>query len=116
MMAGYGGAILATQLIHSINPATEELLASFEPYSGKEINSRLRMAQRAASSWRSEPLQRRSSLMKNAAGLLRQYKPKYAGIMTSEMGKPIVESEAEVEKCALNCDYYADNAERFLAP
>ena len=53
--------------------------------------------------------------MKKAAVLLRQNKAKYAGIMTAEMGKPIIESEAEVEKCALNCDYYAENAERFLA-
>lgn len=52
--------------------------------------------------------------MKNAAGYLRQNKLKFAGIMTAEMGKPIVESEAEIEKCAINCDYYAENAERFL--
>jgi acyl-CoA reductase-like NAD-dependent aldehyde dehydrogenase len=53
--------------------------------------------------------------MKTAAGQLRQNKTRYASIMTAEMGKPIVESEAEVEKCALNCDYYAENAERFLS-
>jgi acyl-CoA reductase-like NAD-dependent aldehyde dehydrogenase len=65
--------------------------------------------------WKSTPIPQRADLMKRAAGLLRQNKAKYAAIMTCEMGKPIVESEAEVEKCALNCNYYADNAERFLA-
>jgi succinate-semialdehyde dehydrogenase/glutarate-semialdehyde dehydrogenase len=46
--------------------------------------------------------------------VLRKNKAELAGIMTSEMGKPIVEAEAEIEKCAFNCGYYADNAERFL--
>jgi succinate-semialdehyde dehydrogenase/glutarate-semialdehyde dehydrogenase len=106
---------MASKLIHSINPATEELLASYEPYSQAEIDSRLRAAPAAVSSWKLKPIPQKAGLMKRAAGLLRQNKPKYAGIMTAEMGKPIVESEAEVEKCALNCDYYADTAERFLA-
>jgi acyl-CoA reductase-like NAD-dependent aldehyde dehydrogenase len=115
MMAHTGGAILASTLIHSINPATEELLASYEPHSQAEIASRLHAAQAAAFSWKTMPILQRADLMKGVAGFLRQNKAKYAGIMTSEMGKPIVESEAEVEKCALNCDYYADNAEQFLA-
>jgi succinate-semialdehyde dehydrogenase/glutarate-semialdehyde dehydrogenase len=53
--------------------------------------------------------------MKKAASCLREKKAHLAGIMTAEMGKPIVESEGEVEKCAWNCDYYAENAERFLS-
>jgi len=52
--------------------------------------------------------------MKKAAAYLRQNKSQFARLMTAEMGKPIVESEAEVEKCAWNCDYYAENAEQFL--
>jgi succinate-semialdehyde dehydrogenase/glutarate-semialdehyde dehydrogenase len=115
MMAPNGGAILATRLIHSINPATEKLLASFKPHSRRAIDSRLSAAQLAVSAWRSTPIPQRAALMKTAAGRLRQNKTKYAGIMTAEMGKPIIESEAEVEKCALTCDYYAENAERFLS-
>jgi acyl-CoA reductase-like NAD-dependent aldehyde dehydrogenase len=114
-MAQYGGAILATGFIHSINPATEELLASFKPHSRKEVDSRLRAAETAAPTWKSTPMSQRAVLMKSAAGHLRQNKTKYAAIMTAEMGKPITESEAEVEKCALNCDYYAENAKQFLS-
>jgi acyl-CoA reductase-like NAD-dependent aldehyde dehydrogenase len=106
---------LAIKLIHSINPATEELLASFEPCSKKAVDSKLHAAQAAASDWKSTSIPQRADLMKAAAGHLRQNKTKYAAIMTAEMGKPIVESEAEVEKCALNCDYYAENAEQFLS-
>ena len=53
--------------------------------------------------------------MKNAAKVLRSKNDRWAEIMTLEMGKPINQSKAEVEKCALACDYYADNAEKFLA-
>src|SRR5438552_18934376 len=55
-------------------------------------------------------------MLHRVAQHLRGHKADLAQIATLEMGKPIVEAEAEVEKCALNCDYYADNAPRFLAP
>jgi|WetSurSiteA1Bulk_404760.scaffolds.fasta_scaffold02392_4 acyl-CoA reductase-like NAD-dependent aldehyde dehydrogenase len=100
--------------IYSINPATEETLNSYKPHSGEDIEGKLRAALQAFSSWRLTSFPERTGLMKKAAGYLRQNKPKFAGIMTAEMGKPIVESEAEIEKCAMNCDYYAENAERFL--
>jgi succinate-semialdehyde dehydrogenase/glutarate-semialdehyde dehydrogenase len=53
--------------------------------------------------------------MRQAAALLRARKEKYARIMALEMGKPIVQGEAEAEKCAWTCDYYAEHAEAFLA-
>jgi acyl-CoA reductase-like NAD-dependent aldehyde dehydrogenase len=100
--------------IYSINPATEETLNSYKPHSGDDIEGKLRAALQAFSSWRLTSFPERTGLMKKAADYLRQNKSKFAGIMTAEMGKPIVESEAEIEKCAMNCDYYAENAERFL--
>jgi acyl-CoA reductase-like NAD-dependent aldehyde dehydrogenase len=105
---------MGTRLIHSINPATEEIMRSFEPLSGEDIERRLQAAQKTAARWKSEPFATRTGLMKNAASILRQQKRGLAGIMTAEMGKPIVQSEAEIEKCAFNCDYYAENAEGFL--
>ena len=105
---------MGARLIHSINPATEEIMRSFEPLSGEDIEKRLQAAQKTAARWKSEPFAARKGLMKNAASILRQQKPRLAGIMTAEMGKPIVQSEAEIEKCAFNCDYYAENAEGFL--
>src|SRR6185503_1020307 len=65
--------------------------------------------------WRTQPWSRRSALMHKAAAELRARQSEYAAIMTREMGKPIVQSEAEVEKCAVTCDYYAEHAEAFLA-
>jgi succinate-semialdehyde dehydrogenase/glutarate-semialdehyde dehydrogenase len=100
--------------IRSVNPATEETLNCYEPHSGAAIEKKLRAALQAFSSWRLTPLPARAGLMQKAAGYLRRNKTRFAGTMTAEMGKPIVESEAEIEKCATNCDYYAENAERFL--
>jgi acyl-CoA reductase-like NAD-dependent aldehyde dehydrogenase len=102
------------EMIHSINPATEETLQSFPVHSEKQIEEMLRRAQKAFLAWRDEPYSKKAGLMKKAAEYLRKNKALLAGIMTSEMGKPIIESEAEVEKCAWNCDFYADNAELFL--
>ncbi|PYV12745.1 MAG: NADP-dependent succinic semialdehyde dehydrogenase, partial [Acidobacteria bacterium] len=102
--------------IQSINPATEELLAEFEPHTEAEVERALGEARRAFRSWRSSSFAERSTLMRAAAVDLRREKARLAGIVTAEMGKPIVEAEAEVEKCAWGLEYYAENAERFLAP
>ena len=102
------------KLIHSINPATEEVLYSFQAHSGAEIKEKLRAAQKAFLSWRNEPFSVRVGLMRKAAAFLRQNRQQLASTMTAEMGKPIVEAEAEIEKCAVNCNYYGDNAERFI--
>jgi succinate-semialdehyde dehydrogenase/glutarate-semialdehyde dehydrogenase len=64
--------------------------------------------------WKLTAFSHRSTLMKNAAKVLRRKKDEFARLMTLEMGKPILQSKAEVEKCAWVCDYYADNAEKFL--
>src|SRR5881628_3125980 len=102
--------------IRSINPATEELLAEFEPHTEVEVDRALEEARRAFRSWRSRSFAERSTLMRAAAVDLRREKARLAGIITAEMGKAIVEAEAEVEKCAWGLEYYAENAERFLAP
>lgn len=100
--------------IESINPATEEALATFEPLSREEIERALSGAAEAFSRWRRTDFRTRSDLLRRTASCLRQQKERLAGLITAEMGKPIVEAEAEVEKCAWNCDYYAENGEAFL--
>jgi len=100
--------------ILSINPATEEVMASYKAHSSEQIERMLQGAQEAFFSWRTEEFSVRAGLMKEAAAYLRHQKSQFAFFMTAEMGKPIAESEAEVEKCAWNCDYYAENAEQFL--
>jgi len=105
---------MATSAIRSINPATEEILGTYRPHSKDQIERKLQAARKAFSDWRTESFPVRAGLMRKAAVFLRDNKTRLAATMTGEMGKPIVESEAEIEKCAINCDYYADNAERFL--
>ncbi|MBN2320328.1 MAG: NAD-dependent succinate-semialdehyde dehydrogenase [Acidobacteria bacterium] len=99
---------------YSINPATEETLASFEIDTDEQIQKALEKADRTFRDWRRESFSKRADLIKQAARYLRRDKDRFAGIMTAEMGKPIVESEAEVEKCAWNLDYYAEHAESHL--
>ncbi len=101
--------------IQSINPANEEVLATFEPYSAAQIDEALGQARAAFKDWRETTFAERGALFHRIASYLREHKTELARIATLEMGKPITESEAEVEKCAWNCDFYADNAEKFLA-
>lgn len=101
--------------MQSINPATEEVLATFEEFSPAQIEGALDASATAFGRWRRTAFAERSRLVAAAAAYLRQHKGRLAGLITAEMGKPIVEAEAEIEKCAWNCDFYAENAERFLA-
>ncbi len=101
--------------IESINPATEEVMATFDEFTAEQVDRALGDSMAAFQSWRKTSFAERGQLLKASARVLRQNKERYAGLITAEMGKPIIEAEAEIEKCAFNCDYYADNAERFLA-
>ncbi len=102
--------------IESINPATEEVVARFEPLPGGQVERALERSMAAFREWRRRPFEERSEAMRAAGRYLRSEKGRLGGLITLEMGKPIVEAEAEVEKCAWACDYYAENAESFLRP
>jgi acyl-CoA reductase-like NAD-dependent aldehyde dehydrogenase len=101
--------------IESLNPATEEVMATFEEFTPAQTEHALAEVDAAFRRWRETSFAERGRLVRRAAAVLRSRAARYAGLMTAEMGKPIIESEAEVEKCAWNCDFYAENAERFLA-
>lgn len=101
--------------IQSINPATEEVLETFELYSEAQVQQALDEARHAFLAWRDTSFAERSTLFQRVAAYLREHKARLAQIATVEMGKPIVEAEAEVEKCAFNCEFYAEHAEKFLA-
>jgi len=101
--------------IQSINPATEEVIETFELFNDTQVQHALDEARTAFLSWRNTSFAERSAALHRVAAYLREHKARLAHIATVEMGKPIVEAEAEVEKCAFNCDFYADNAEKFLA-
>lgn len=103
-------------MLCSINPATKETFHKVDELTAEQLEAKLALAQSAYESWREVPLDERVRLMKKAATYLRDNKKHIAEIVTKEVGKTLAASEAEVDKCALACDYYSDNAPKFLAP
>ena len=106
---------MGSSAIESINPATEEVIATFDQFTPAQVEQALVESDEAFRQWREQSFAERSRAMRRAAELLRKRKERYAGLITAEMGKPITQAEAEVEKCAWVCEYFADHAERFLA-
>ncbi len=102
--------------ITSINPATGKPIRTYAEMTPEAAAAAIVEAHGAWQSWRSTPFSQRSPLMKKAGSLLRQRKGELATLMADEMGKPLAQGAAEVEKCAWVCDYYADFAESHLAP
>jgi succinate-semialdehyde dehydrogenase/glutarate-semialdehyde dehydrogenase len=101
--------------METINPASGEKIREFRTWGEAEIEGALRQAAGAAPDWRATSFAERSALMRAAAAELHARTEHYAGLITLEMGKLASEAKAEVEKCAWVCDYYAGNAEVFLA-
>src|SRR5437899_1759879 len=101
--------------IQSVNPATGEVIETFEATSAREVERILATAHAAFLEWRTTPFDVRARHLRNAAQVLKKRKADYARLMTLKMGKPIVQAEAEVDKCAWACEYFADHAESFLA-
>ena len=99
----------------TINTATEEVLAEYPEMSASDIEDIPRETDTAFEAWRRVPIGDRTDLLRALAAKLREREPEYADLMCREMGKPLAQASAEVEKCASVCDYYADNAAEFLA-
>ncbi len=98
----------------SINPATDERVASFPETRPDELEAALTRATHAACMWRQQSAQERGALLQKVATILRAGRDRYAEIITLEVGKPLTEARAEIEKCAWACDYYAEHAEQAL--
>jgi succinate-semialdehyde dehydrogenase/glutarate-semialdehyde dehydrogenase len=101
--------------MHAINPANGELIAEYDELDDQGIERAIATAAERFRSYRTTSFGERAGWMRRAAALLRERKGRYGELMTREMGKPIAAAESEVEKCAWVCDYYAENAEAFLA-
>lgn len=101
-------------MIQTINPATEEVIQNYLLLNNEQINSRIDAGHLAFQAWRKSDFSQRKKLMNRVADLLCKNKKQYASLITSEMGKPITSSEAEIEKCAWVCQYYAEQAEQHL--
>jgi succinate-semialdehyde dehydrogenase / glutarate-semialdehyde dehydrogenase len=102
--------------IRSINPYTEEVIKEFDLMNSDYVDGAIHRCRHAFFSWRELSTAKRAAAVGKLGEHLRSGKRKYAETMTREMGKPIRESLAEIEKCAWLCDYYAKNAETFLKP
>ncbi|NJD22726.1 MAG: NAD-dependent succinate-semialdehyde dehydrogenase [Melioribacter sp.] len=99
----------------TINPATGKTEKVFKEHSSNQVMVMIDAVNDAFMKWRETDFSFRASLMKNVANILREKKEHYGKILTLEMGKPISQAISEVEKCALVCEYYADNAEKILS-
>ena len=102
-------------MIQSINPATGAVIATYEPHSPEEVDAAITGAAQAQARWRKVPVGERVKLLSSLARELRAGKDRFARLITEEMGKPIIEAAAEIEKCAVTCDFYVEAAPRFLA-
>jgi succinate-semialdehyde dehydrogenase/glutarate-semialdehyde dehydrogenase len=101
-------------MMQVINPSNGELVKTYQEYTTKEVNEIINLSYYTFKGWQKSSFKERSALMNNAAGVLRSNIEKYAQLMAVEMGKPINDGRAEIEKCAWICDYYAEHAESFL--
>jgi len=98
-----------------VNPASGEKLREYPETSPRKVRAAIEAAHEAFGEWRRTPFDLRARKMAEAARVLRGRASEYAVLMAEEMGKPVRDGRAEVEKSASACEYYAENAERFLA-
>ncbi|HEY6372394.1 MAG TPA: NAD-dependent succinate-semialdehyde dehydrogenase [Candidatus Sulfotelmatobacter sp.] len=101
--------------IATINPATGEVVKTFQALAEAEIEKKLQLAVGAFNAERKTPFATRAQRMLKAAEILERDKEKFAHLMTLEMGKPYKAAVAEAVKCTTACRYYAENTERFMA-
>jgi succinate-semialdehyde dehydrogenase/glutarate-semialdehyde dehydrogenase len=101
--------------IASINPATGEVLKTFQPLTAAEIEAKVRLAAETFPKFSKLSFADRARMMTKAADILESEKEALGRLMTLEMGKTLSSAVAEAAKCATACRYYAQNAERFLA-
>jgi len=101
--------------IATINPATGQVLKTFEPLSDAQVEVKLQRAADTFATYRKVPFAERAQMMLKAGAILESERESFARIMTTEMGKTLQSAVDEAVKCAWVCRYYAENAERFLA-
>ena len=98
-----------SEVVNAVNPATGEKLATYRMISEEEAAGMAKKARTAFERWRLSSVEERGDQLRKLAGSLRAKKNEYAKMMTLEMGKPILQSESEIDKCAWTAEYFADN-------
>src|SRR5262249_9208465 len=99
----------------SVNPATGSVIREYKGHTASETEKIISASHTVFLHWRTTEFAERSRLMRQLASVLRQEQERFALLMTEEMGKPIREARAEVEKCAWVAEYYAGHAPSLLA-
>ena len=100
----------------SINPYTGELISTLDTLTLEQCREEIDKSRQAFARWKQVPVEERAGAMKKVGAKLLENKMQYAETITREMGKPIKESIAEIEKCAVLCDYYAEHGVDFMKP
>ena len=98
----------------TINPADGEMLARYPFLDGAEVDAALRAALEAQRDWRAVSAERRARAVGSIAHQFHVHRRRLAEVVTMEMGKPMAESLAEVEKCAGACEYYGRRGAGFV--
>lgn len=99
-----------------ISPVTNQTVREFPALTADAASRIIDDAHTAFAGWKAFSFEERAVYFRQIAALLKSKKETYARLMAEEMGKPLREGRSEAEKCAWVCDYYADNADRFLSP
>ncbi len=99
----------------SVNPADGNTLREVDAFTHEQLEAALQSASEATAGWQAQPVEDRCALMQAAAAVIRRHADEYAEIIVQEMGKPVTEARAEIEKCAWACEYYAASGPEFLA-
>ncbi len=102
--------------MHTTDPTTGKRIKVYPEFSLRKVDSILNRAEKSFQSWRLLSFKDRRVMMMKVAGILRRNKDQYAKLMAQEMGKPLAQGQAEIEKCAVVCNFYAQQAEHFLSP
>ncbi len=100
--------------MEAINPATAEQVDTYEEHTEDDVETALDGANEAFEEWRERPIRERERLLDAAGDVLEENKREYAERITLEMGKPLDQAIAEVEKCAWGCEHYAEHASYYL--
>jgi len=101
-------------IVETVNPATGKVIAKYQNMTDDQIREKVKNARSALNGWKNLDIGERCSLTRNLGRIMRKNKSEYAKLITEEMGKPVRQATAEVEKCAWLCDYYSETAEAFL--
>jgi acyl-CoA reductase-like NAD-dependent aldehyde dehydrogenase len=103
----------STRQITTINPATEEVVNTYEIMTKEQVKEKTKKAQSVQLDWKKD-IQKRADHIHDFAQEFRKEKEELSRLMTKEMGRPIKEARAEIEKCAWIMDYFADNGKIFM--